>query len=86
MLHVMRVIFLSIVVVASLSASVVAEDWPQWRGKNRDGVWTETGVVEKFAGEQLPIKWRAEIGAGYSREPASPLTAAKPTPSARPDT
>jgi outer membrane protein assembly factor BamB len=66
MLHVVRAIFLAIVAVASLSASVAAEDWPQWRGKNRDGVWTETGIIEKFPGEQLPIKWRAEIGAGYS--------------------
>ena len=24
------------------------DDWPQWMGPNRDGVWKETGVVEKF--------------------------------------
>ena len=44
----------------------VADDWPQWRGPKRDGVWRETGVVEKFGAEQLPIQWRAEIGSGYS--------------------
>ncbi len=43
-----------------------ADDWPQWRGPNRDGVWRETGVLEKFAGEELKIQWRQPIGSGYS--------------------
>jgi hypothetical protein len=43
-----------------------ADDWPQWRGPQRDGVWRESGIVEKFSSPQLPIKWRAEIGPGYS--------------------
>ena len=42
------------------------EDWPQWRGVNRDGVWRETGLVERFAGPQLPIRWRQPVGSGYS--------------------
>ncbi|UCG57361.1 MAG: PQQ-binding-like beta-propeller repeat protein [Phycisphaerales bacterium] len=41
-------------------------DWPQWRGANRDGVWREKGIVEKFEHKQLPIRWRTKIGAGYS--------------------
>jgi outer membrane protein assembly factor BamB len=42
-----------------------ADDWPQWRGPHRDGVWRETGIVEKFAGDEIPIKWRVPIGSGY---------------------
>jgi outer membrane protein assembly factor BamB len=42
------------------------DDWPQWRGPQRDGVWRETGIVEKFASDHLPIAWRAAIGPGYS--------------------
>ncbi|MDP3072248.1 MAG: PQQ-like beta-propeller repeat protein [Opitutaceae bacterium] len=41
-------------------------DWPQWRGERRDGVWRETGLREKFAGEAIPLRWTAPIGAGYS--------------------
>ena len=52
------------VVVYSLIAS--AQDWPDWRGINRDGVWTETGILEKFESEQIEIKWSVEIGPGYS--------------------
>ena len=29
-------------------------------------MWSETGIVEKFASETLPRKWTAEIGSGYS--------------------
>jgi len=43
-----------------------ADDWPQWRGPRRDGVWRETGLVEKFTGRQIRILWRAPVGPGYS--------------------
>jgi outer membrane protein assembly factor BamB len=42
------------------------DDWPQWRGPARDGVWRETGVVQRFASDTLAIKWRARISSGYS--------------------
>ena len=54
--------FLSCVAFGSL----LADEWPQWRGPNRDGVWRETGLVEKFANSQLKIRWRQPIGSGYS--------------------
>ena len=43
-----------------------ADDWPQWRGLARDGVWRETGIIERFEGPRIPIKWSAEIASGYS--------------------
>ena len=50
----------------SCGTLIVAEDWPQWRGPQRDGVWRETGIVEKFKEDELPIKWRAKIPSGYT--------------------
>ncbi|MBI3837858.1 MAG: PQQ-like beta-propeller repeat protein [Planctomycetia bacterium] len=51
----------------ALSARCVrADDWPQWRGPNRDGVWRETGLLEKFADKQIKIRWRQPISSGYS--------------------
>jgi outer membrane protein assembly factor BamB len=41
-------------------------DWPQWRGPNRDGIWPETGIVQQFNAPRLAIKWRVDIGSGYS--------------------
>ena len=46
--------------------AVRSEDWPQWRGPNRDGVWNETGVVESFPSSGLKISWRAPVGPGWS--------------------
>ncbi len=43
-----------------------AHEWPQWRGPNRDGVWAETGLIERFDAPEVPIKWRVPIAAGYS--------------------
>src|SRR5262250_3004376 len=59
------------VVVASLGlllagGSLRADDWPQWLGPQRDGVWRETGIVEKFPAGGPPVKWRTPIGSGYS--------------------
>ena len=54
--------------LASLCGSmvVVADDWPQWRGPQRDGVWRETGIVESIPDSGLKIRWRARVGNGYS--------------------
>ena len=46
-------------------AGLSAEDWPQWRGAERLGVWTETGIVEELPDELL-VRWRTPIRSGYS--------------------
>src|ERR1700722_18333617 len=43
-----------------------ADDWPQWLGPKRDGVWRETGVLDKFPKDGPKVRWRVDIGAGYS--------------------
>jgi outer membrane protein assembly factor BamB len=43
-----------------------ADDWPQWLGPQRDGVWRETGILEKFPEGGPKIRWRVPVGAGYS--------------------
>ncbi len=51
---------------------LAADDWPHWQGPRRDGVWRETGIVEKFPVDGPPVLWRAPVAAGYS----SPAVAA----------
>lgn len=43
-----------------------ADDWPQWRGVNRDGVLQETGILDAFPGSELKADWSVELGSGYS--------------------
>ena len=49
-----------------LAFAAHADDWPQWRGANRDGVWNETGVLQSFPSDGLKVCWRAPVGAGLS--------------------
>lgn len=45
---------------------VRGDDWPQWLGPERDGVWRETGIIEKFPADGAKVRWRVPIGGGYS--------------------
>ncbi len=45
---------------------LIAADWPQWRGPNRDGNWTETGIVSSFPSTGPILKWKIPLGFGYS--------------------
>jgi outer membrane protein assembly factor BamB len=49
-----------------LVTSARADDWPQWLGPKRDGVWRETGIMEKLPPGGPKVRWRYPIGQGYS--------------------
>ncbi|HJT75947.1 MAG TPA: PQQ-binding-like beta-propeller repeat protein [Gemmataceae bacterium] len=53
---------LGALVLSLLPAPTVwADDWPQWRGPNRDGVWRED-----FSPGPPKVLWRAPVGPGWS--------------------
>ncbi len=43
-----------------------SEDWSQWLGNQRDGVWRETEILEKFPPGGPKAVWRTPLGGGYS--------------------
>lgn len=51
---------------AAAVAAPAGQDWPQWRGAGRDGVWKETGLLEKFSPGQLARRWSVPVSNGYS--------------------
>jgi outer membrane protein assembly factor BamB len=57
---------LALLGLAALAWPVVADDWPQWLGEKRDGVWRETGILEKFPPAGPRVLWRKKIGGGYA--------------------
>ena len=57
---------LPILLVLSVFWTASADEWPQWRGPNRDGVWRESGIIDRFSSAQIAIKWRAPISGGFS--------------------
>jgi outer membrane protein assembly factor BamB len=48
-----------------VGATVYAEDWPQWMGPQRDGVWREAGVIEKLPANGPVVVWRTNVNRGY---------------------
>ncbi|HXG10140.1 MAG TPA: PQQ-binding-like beta-propeller repeat protein [Gemmataceae bacterium] len=58
---------LGLAVLAVLGLAVArADDWPQWLGPQRDGVWRETGLVEKFPPGGPRVRWETPVGIGYA--------------------
>jgi outer membrane protein assembly factor BamB len=52
--------------VLALAGAARADDWPQWLGPRRDGVWRETGILTKFPSGGPKVLWRAALGPGYT--------------------
>lgn len=42
------------------------DDWPQWRGPNRDGISNEKGIKTTWPAEGPAKVWEAKIGVGWS--------------------
>jgi outer membrane protein assembly factor BamB len=52
---------------ASMSIRLDADDWPQWRGPNRDAICRETGLLKQWPTGGPPLAWKATgLGSGYS--------------------
>ena len=43
-----------------------AEDWPEWRGAGREGVWSEDGILDRFPAGGLQVKWRTPVKGGFA--------------------
>jgi outer membrane protein assembly factor BamB len=54
------------VVLLGIVSVAVADDWPQWLGPRRDGIWREDGIVDRFPPGGPPVRWRTAIGSGYA--------------------
>jgi outer membrane protein assembly factor BamB len=57
---------LALLTAALACGAAAADDWPQWLGPKRDGVWRETGIVATFPAKGPKIVWRTPVGDGYS--------------------
>src|SRR5262249_48125004 len=58
--------FVALLSLFTLSLGARADDWPQWLGPQRDGVWRETGIIQKFPENGPTVRWRTPIAAGYT--------------------
>ncbi len=58
--------FFSALLLTLLLTPASAADWPQWLGPQRDSVWREQGVLNRFPDGGLEVKWRAPVALGYA--------------------
>jgi outer membrane protein assembly factor BamB len=68
-----RSIFGCLAALLGAAALAAAGDWPQWRGPNRDGVSTETGLLQRWPEGGPKLLWNSKqvnrgkgVGRGYS--------------------
>src|SRR5437899_3293617 len=62
-----RVAFLLVVFTLTSFLQGRAADWPQFRGPNRDGVSTETGLLKDWPSGGPRLVWKSTgLGGGYS--------------------
>jgi len=51
----------------TLPLTLLAADWPQWRGPDRNGIARETGLLQEWPEGGPKMRWkRTDIGKGYS--------------------
>lgn len=52
--------------LAFIHTAAIADDWPQWRGPNRDGISLEKGWKAQWTAEGPKQLWKVNVGIGYS--------------------
>jgi outer membrane protein assembly factor BamB len=58
---------LVVVSLGSFAAVAGAANWPQWRGPQRNGISTETGLLKEWPKDGPKLLWQVrDIGSGYS--------------------
>ena len=58
---------IAIILALTLSCQLApADDWPEWRGRGRLGVWNETGILEEFPKDGIAVERRTPIHAGFA--------------------
>lgn len=62
----LRLLPAALLLLLGASLPLHADDWPQWRGPSRDGVWREEGILEQFPAQGLAVRWRTPVGPGFS--------------------
>lgn len=55
-----------LLLTGTLSAALLADDWPQFQGPTRDGVWHEEWLVDQLPADGPPVTWRATVSGGYA--------------------
>jgi len=56
----------------SVTSPAFADEYPQWLGPQRDGIYREKDIVTSFPKDGPKVLWRAPVAAGYSQPAVAP--------------
>ena len=59
-------LYLSLLCLTTLAATSAADDWPQFRGPNRDGISAETGLLRQWPEGGPKVLWSVPMNQGYA--------------------
>ena len=62
----MKTKLVTLLCLLSAASCLRANDWPQWRGPQRDGQVTGSAWPDRLGSNQLQQIWRVELGPSYS--------------------
>jgi outer membrane protein assembly factor BamB len=66
----LQILLLSIYILLIGNICAFGQDWPQWRGSNRDAKVTGFTAPQNWPKEQLTKKWNVTVGEGTDSTPA----------------
>ena len=62
-----KTLILLVSLAALLATTATADDWPQWRGPDRNGISREAGWLKRWPrGGSPDVAWRVAVGKGHS--------------------
>jgi outer membrane protein assembly factor BamB len=65
-MHTIQNWFFALALGLVAAAPLRADDWPNWRGPNHNGISTETGWLARWPADGPPQLWKASVGLGFS--------------------
>lgn len=57
---------LGCLLICTVRSSLVAGDWPEWRGPGRAGVWAGVSLPTRLETSSLELVWKCTLGGGYA--------------------
>ena len=63
----LSILLVTLTLATLLAGGLRADDWPAWRGPNRDGMCRETGLLKAWPKEGPKLLWKTKgLGIGFS--------------------
>jgi len=60
-----KLIIVSAILILAISGNVIAQDWPQYLGPNRNSISDQKGILRSWPASGPEVMWSVNVGIGY---------------------